>query len=825
MKKELFCIMLITCTGFLLRAQETERKYAFDNYQRYYQDGQRIHNLEKEKALESLRHSFAEHPYRYHSLKTSFSGKECLEQLTDNGIFIPLQAQEVEFRKDNGFQKPYSTVQGEVGIFLTDAFNCIWKIADAYRKKELPLKKALSDKVLKAILHYGNIELGRPNDGPRFHASCFAIPTAAVNIYYAYLAQMEEAEIGQGKALLREACDMLKALGLQAWTQPLRHDETDENVVSISRFRNHVWWVGGNALAYRSLLPVAAMYRSIPMVDLLAEVCQRGVSMTSQKTYSEAFWTEGFTADGAGWGHGKQCLIWGYPIDGTSNALSVLNLLKGTPWSKALNRDNAEAILNFLRGGSWYYYKGYRLPCLDRGSYVYNPTEQSIPYAKMLDNIVTNWIDSFTLEEQKELQLLQAEVKKNRINMDSYAPGVYNGTRWFFNNDDLIKKTSDYHITVNMASVRCDGLESAVNMADEYNFYPTDGLTLFQRTGDEYFRIMGGWDVTASPGVTAREGMNKLTPVTNWRGYCSRYNYAVGTTDGGENAVTGYIFEKMNASDKDDVNDRGNSKGLNALLYDFKAYKANFILGDYFVALGAGITNAKPAMEGGIRTTIDQTAHIGAVTVMEKGKEKPLQKELQSLLTSEGQSVWVMQEGKFAYCVLPEFTRKAFVLTETCPTNWIKRNKGNAKKGDLPQTVDILRLWVDHGQVPVNDIYGYVVYTGKGRPADALPFQVLRNDTLVQAVRSVDGELTEVVFYPGNKGIDVNNLSLSASSPCAVLIQKDKGKYKLSVTDACMNSALNEITLVINGRTVIVPMEQGVLSGKPSVIEIEISPN
>ena len=102
-----------------------------------------------------------------------------------------------------------------------------------------------------------------------------------------------------------------------------------------------------------------------------------------------------------------------------------MNLLKGTPWSKALNRDNAEAILNFLRGGSWYYYKGYRLPCLDRGSYVYNPMEQSIPYAKMLDNIVTNWIDSFTPEEQKELQQLQVEVKKNRINMNNYVLGVY----------------------------------------------------------------------------------------------------------------------------------------------------------------------------------------------------------------------------------------------------------------------------------------------------------------------------------------------------------------------------------------------------------------
>ena len=90
-------------------------------------------------------------------------------------------------------------------------------VSGRLRKKELPADKALSDKVLKAILHYGNIELGRPNDGPRFHASCFAIPTAAVNTYYAYLAQMDEAEAGQGRALLKEVCDMLKALGLQAF--------------------------------------------------------------------------------------------------------------------------------------------------------------------------------------------------------------------------------------------------------------------------------------------------------------------------------------------------------------------------------------------------------------------------------------------------------------------------------------------------------------------------------------------------------------------------------------------------------------------------------
>ena len=119
------------------------------------------------------------------------------------------------------------------------------------------------------------------------------------------------------------------------------------------------------------------------------------------------------------------------------------------------------------------------------------------------------------------------------------------------------KKNDRYHIIVNMASVRCDGLESATGFADSYNFYTTDGATLFQKSGNEYRKALGAFDVTAFPGVTAREGMDKLVPVTNWRGYCSKHNFAAASTFGEENAVAGYIFEKMNASDKDGVNDRG----------------------------------------------------------------------------------------------------------------------------------------------------------------------------------------------------------------------------------------------------------------------------
>ena len=43
--------------------------------------------------------------------------------------------------------------------------------------------------------------------------------------------------------------------------------------------------------------------------------------------------------------------------------------------------------------------------------------------------------------------------------------------------------------------------------------------------------------------------MERLRPVTNWRGYCSKHNFVAAATSGDENAVAGYIFERMNASD------------------------------------------------------------------------------------------------------------------------------------------------------------------------------------------------------------------------------------------------------------------------------------
>lgn len=809
------------CTAF---AQQPEVDFAFNNYKKYYSFGVAQADNEKAEAIKKLRNYFSEHPYRLKALKDGVKAKEYLSLLTEKGTFSDMDPIERGFDENDTYNKGYANTSDDAaGIFIGDAFERIFQICSACRLGYISADEALSDNLMKAIKHYGMLEISRRNDRPRFHASCFAIPTAAVNVYFAMLDLMDKAERGEASSLVTEACDMLKVVGLQAWTQPLRKDATDDNVVSIERFRNHVWWVGGNALAYRSLLPVAAMYSSVPMVDLLAEVCRRGISMTSQVTYEDSFWTEGFTADGAGWGHGKQCLVWGYPIDGASNALNMLTMLRGTPWAQQLDKSNTEALMNFFRGGSWYYYKGYRLPGLDRGSYVYNPDEKSIPYAKMLDGVVKNWISSFTPEEQKELLALQKEVKTNRIFMDGYSDGMYKGMRWFFNNDDLMKKTPDYHIDINMASFRTDGLESAA-FADNYNFYPTDGATLFQRSGDEYFKVMGGWDVTAMPGVTAREGMDRLVPVTNWRGYCSKHNFAAGATDGHEDGVAGIIFEKMNGSDKEGVNDKGNAaKEENEMLYGFKVYKGYFIMGDYFVALGAGFTNMQPEIEGDLRTTIDQTAWVDDVYTIKKGNKTLVKKgEIIAWKSDKKNPVWISQKGKFSYTVLPQFTKEAYVSCETKPTDWEKRNLSNKKLSSKPSEVNILRIWTEHGRKPVNDTYGYVVYAGTDVPKGKLPFEVMSNDTLVQAVRLLDKTVVQAVFYPGNKGLKYKGFSMSVSAPAAVMVKKTDGKYEISVTEATMNPDIKELVVTINGKEYKIALQQGIRCGSSVTAEFEI---
>lgn len=789
-------IFLLLVLPLFASAGERERQLSMENLRKYDCVGELCADASKVQAIEDYRHYFAANPYRIDKQIAGRDCRDCLPLLQADGHFSDL--------KDGELCKVVDGNAANSAVGIVEALNRVWTIAETFRKGEMSVESdpELWDRCQKAILHYGEFEISRLNTSSRFHSSCFAVPTAAVNIYFCFLPQMDAVEKGLVEdEQLAATCDMLKMLGLQAWTQPYRNDETDENVVSVERFRHHVWWVGGNGVGYRSVLPVAFMLHSAAMVDVLSEVCQRAISVTSHNTCQTSFWNEGFTADGAGWGHGRQCLVWGYPIDGTLNALNQLSILKGSPWEKEVTRENKNALFNYFRGSNWYYYKGYILPCLDRNSMSYKDSPQHIRYDVMLSQLISDWSGSFTADELAEIKALHAEALENDIVMKDYD-GLYNGTRWFFDNDDLIKKNDRYHIMVNMASCRCDGIESAAGFADSYNFYTCDGSTLFQKSGDEYRNALGAMDVTAFPGVTAREGMDRLEPVTNWRGYTSRHDFAAGATLGGENAVAGFIFEKQNASEKDGVNDRGDNAGMNAMLYGVQAYKSYFMLGDYFVCLGAGVSNLAPEIEGTVRTSIEQTEKRGRIYEF-KGRKGVK---------------WYVHEGGFAYSAFPEYASKLHCYVENRKTGWVRRNRSNEGREGLPETVEMFGMYFDHGREVIDDEYGYVVYAGEGLPAKEYCFEVLSNDRRVQALRSADGRVVEAVFYDDAAALKARGLELKVSHPCALLIEYHPEGIAISVSDALMDPFCTEITIDLNGRAIRCPLPSGALLGKPATI-------
>ena len=785
--------------------QIKERELAFSNYKKYYQVDLQSCDSSEIYALHKLREYYHKNPYRIKINKDSKIAESYLGLLTSEGRFSDMVEMEEKVKKLY-HEGSKLTTNDTVGLFIREAYERIFQIS-AFHNSRKSIDKSIDYKVLKAIIHYGEMEIQRPNVSTRFHASCFAIPTAAVNIYFMLIDEMDKAEAGKADKLLIDACTMLKVVALQAWTQPLRNDETDANVVSIERFRNHVWWVGANGIAYRSLLPVAVMLKSTAMIELVSEVCMKSISSTSQNTNSNSFWTEGLTSDGAGWGHGRQCCLFDYPMGGIDFALHTLQTLDGTPWQKKLTKENTEALMNYFRGGSWYYYNGFVIPGLNRYTYDYRPDKKKIPYLNILNKITKNWMSSFTEQQQKELLKLKAEVDKFRIRMNGNAPGLYTGIRWFYNNDDLIKKTDDYHVSINMASVRTDGVESAL-FADNYNFYTTDGVTLFQKKGDEYKRILGGLDITALPGTTAREGMDKLIPVTNWRGYCSKHNFAGAATDSEQNAVAGYIFEKMNGSDKEGVNDKGDYHIKNDILYGIKAYKGYFIMEDYFIALGAGITNYDSDRKEMIRTTIDQTSLENRISIIKNNNEEFLNDSIISIDNRGKDCIWIKQQGQFSYCAIPEYTSNISLALENKRTEWNKLNPGNINKRNLPKTSQILRIWTGHGVNPKNEKYGYVVYTGNGMPDNKLPFEVLRNDTIVQAIRSKDRNIIQAIFYSSKDELKWDDCSMKVSSPCVVMLKKENDSLQIYLTDATMNPLIKQITIELNGEKTTIDLPQ-----------------
>ena len=136
------------------------------------------------------------------------------------------------------------------------------------------------------------------------------------------------------------------------------------------------------------------------------------------------------------------------------------------------------------------------------------------------------------------------------------------------------------------------------------------------------------------------------------------------------------------------------------------------------------------------------------------------------------------------------------------------------ENGFVGTAADLLRVWVDHGRNVENDVYGYVVYAGEGLPPQENPFDILRNDTLVQAVQSADEKVLEAVFYRADETVQWSGLPVKTSVPCVLLIERIGEEYSVSVTDPTMNVHLKQVKVEIGDVAIDITLPSGKECGK-----------
>ena len=782
---------------------------------------------QKTTILRGLREAIAETPVRKMGFEDFVDHAAYVDNLRLDGRFedlIELEASDPGEARQTALQRLASLSQ-----------DYHWVLGDGRRTDP-----TLRHKIFRSIAYYAKREADNPGLVETWHQPSFLVPSLATNLFFFFLPEMEAVEANPGADPLATAVyNQLQRLALQAFTERPRNDHTDGHPVSPERFRLNSRWVSANGIGYRPVLEVAALMLSPEMMDTVAYVAGRAHDPTSHKTVEDgsAFWNEGITADGLGWGHGRQNYTEYYPWHGmadTSNnrgATSAMGLLREWGWPNLPGIDTS-GVVNFLRGSTWLHYKGWRAP-VGQGRYTFriqSSSQDRLLAVSYANNVRYVFADELQDEVKTELRDLN---DRGGVGMDGYPAGRYTGARYFYNNDALARKDESFYFWVSMTSSRIDGVESYDwGDFDKLNLFNTDGHYSIMRNGDEYNRHKGAWEVTALPGITARfTPVAELTAESNYVGFNSIHNFAGGVARG-ENGASAFIYEK-----NDDTLNTHDPE-----IYGIYARKSYFVIGDTVFCLGTGIEDKRPDLGGDVWTTLNQTAWRTDLQygIHGEGSAESFQPGATVARTTPTQdaasAIWARQDG-ILYAVFPRETSGAVELSaREKSTHW-----GLLTNREIQdERLDLFRLSINHGPAPQDATYSYLLYAGDRSTDDYLsnrPVETLANTEALQAVASSDGSIVQAVFYDPATTLQLDSWSLRVSHPAIVMAEEEAGSLFLTVSDPRQDPSLDSIEVVLDrpvqgaavtehdGLWIIdIPMPPKPRIGEPVTVELTLPP-
>lgn len=718
----------------------------------------------KKAAVENIRRQMAAGRASMHySIRGGYNEnnvKQYYDKLRNDGKFSDLNFDSEDVTKR---EEKY---QRALADKLLEAFKRIRYLSQSYYNGSHKGDSELKAKLFKAITYYSGKEMKRPDAWFRFHISCFGIPNAAYGTYFIFFEDFDAAEKGKSKdQSALQASRSLRDIMSQTFTQPRRSDTN--NSINVEQFRNHVWWVGGN-FAYRPLFETAAVCSNPQMFDVIATVCENAMAPVSWNTRKTAFWSEGMTSDGAGWGHGNQCYVWGYPLHGLRSLVNLSHRFKGTPWETDKNIKLLDGLADYVDAMSWYQWRQYQtLLSPGRVGFIAGAASSEQEIKRFGESIL-----EFNISKANATRI-------KRIIAELSAGQDQNfGNKSFWNNDDMVQRRKDYYLGISMLSARTVSNE-IVKGSSTHTDNLGDGTTFIMTHPGEYKWVKGFWNYTALPGTTLRQG--NLKPHTIWAGYAGTENFAANVSDG-KIGCAGFISEKER------------KKSPNECLFDLRSVKGYFLFEDEFVALGNSIENKSRSQKGEIWTTLDQSEWRKPLLIGDGGKVTEV-KTGESYnktfsLTASGKPVWCIEDG-VGYIVLPAFTDGKLVIKaeKRTKSNWGEIDKRNNSK-EKPASLNMFQIYINHGNAPRHDKYAYIV---NFRLKDAAmmnaylkdnPIKILSNTAQLQAVAHAGLKTRQMIFYSERVICRDGGFSLKVDKPAAVIVRElDNGQVAVTVSD------------------------------------------
>lgn len=329
----------------------------------------------------------------------------------------------------------------------------------------------------------------------------------------------------------------------------------------------------------------------------------------------------------------------------------------------------------------------------------------------------------------------QFELWENDIT--SHEADSLNGCRYFWKGEFLVCRSRNFYVSVKMSSKRTVGSES-INRENRCGFWLGAGVMSVYRHAEDYENIYPIWDWSMLPGTTSddrfKQEEKRVSNQSEFVGGIGDSVYGIATMDLNWTGVQGK--------------------------------KSWFFIENRMIALGSGINGT---MGKNVTTTIDQRfTDVEQMVKIEKNFR------LDSLYFRK--VFWLDSIG---YRSLDE--KEFSFVAQNRTGNW--GNIGTLKE---KMSGTILTIFYDHGKIPRNSTYAYLVNVNVGEK------EFLKgNDKEIWIVEN--SEFAQVLCYPAKfylagslyskKEISAGSLKIQFSNSCLFMLTWQKGKLKLLVSD------------------------------------------